>query len=430
MSRQRPELHFTVNAGWMNDPHGINFDGEKYHLYFQYVPGVTKWESKIQWGHAVSDDLVEWKEVAPALIPLDDEVGCWSGSVIADGDERVMFYTRPGAEDWGRGQVISARSDSQQESWVRTSHIPLVDGPHDSTHIDFRDPQVRRDGDVWKMTIGGGIRDVGGAAFQYSSSDLVTWNFDGVIAQGDKTSVSPIYTGTVWECPQLLHVDQHWVLLVSAMDNNGHAQELYAIGTYDGVQFAPQHWGFFGHTPTMYATTTFTDKDGRACAMSWLREANNETPTDSPYAGAQGVVVVMEVVENRLVLTPHPDLDNYLSDRIDVLSPLTVDNVAGAWRLAVDLVAESAFQMIVAGDVSWTMSIDRANDWLVVTSGEAVLLQMPLRAEPGVLDVIVDADLLEVFWSAGEGSAAVHVPASAEATVTVIGSDFAGRLAR
>ena len=58
----------------MNVPHGINFDGEKYHLYFQYVPGVTKWESKIQWRHAVSNDLVQWQDVAPALIPLDDDV--------------------------------------------------------------------------------------------------------------------------------------------------------------------------------------------------------------------------------------------------------------------------------------------------------------------------------------------------------------------
>ena len=430
MSRQRSELHFTVDSGWMNDPHGINFDGEKYHLYYQYVAGTTKWESHISWGHAISTDLITWKELSTAIDPTADEVGCWSGSVVTDGERRVMFYTRPLSTEWGHGQVISAIADAQQEVWSRTSDAPLIDGPADSTHFDFRDPQVRRDGDVWKMTIGGGIREVGGAAFQYSSQDLVQWNFDGVIAHGDKDSLSPLYTGTVWECPQLLQVDERWVLLISAMDNKGLAQELYAIGEYDGVNFTPQHWGFFGHTSTMYATTTFTDRDGRPCAMSWLRESNNETPEGSSYAGAQGIVAVMEVIDNRLVLTPHPNFDSYLDDRVDVSSPLTVDNVGPKWRIAIDLVAESAFQMIVAGETSWTLTIDRANDVLVVSAKDEVLLQMPFGAEPGVLDCIVDADLLEVFWSAGEGSAAVHVPASAEATVTAFGSDFAGRLAR
>ncbi|MEY4322902.1 MAG: hypothetical protein RL410_683, partial [Actinomycetota bacterium] len=314
--------------------------------------------------------------------------------------------------------------------WTRTSETPLVDGPAEPTYFDFRDPQVRRDGDVWKMTIGGGIREVGGAAFQYSSSDLNTWVFDGVIAHGDKNMTTPIFTGTVWECPQFFQVDGQWVLLISAMDGKGLQQELYALGDYDGLNFVPRTWGFFGHTTMMYATTTFTDNSGRTCAISWLRESDGKTPEDSLYAGAQGITSVIEIVDDRLVLTPHPDFDKYFEDRVDVTSPLTVDRVGSAWRIAVDLVAESKFSVIVAGENSWSLSIDRARDELIVTVEEKVLLEMPLGAEPGVLDFVVDADLLEVFWSAGEGSAAVHIPANEAATVTVMGADFVGRLAR
>ncbi len=415
----------------MNDPHGINFDGEKYHMFFQYVPNVTKWESALLWGHAVSEDLVNWQEVEPALHPLADEVGCWSGSVVINNDEvPVMFYTSPKNDEWGHGRVISATGSEDWNTWTRTSAQPLVDGPASSQYFDFRDPQVRRDGDTWKMTIGGGIREVGGAAFQYSSSDLSSWTFDGVIAQGDKNITTPIYTGTVWECPQFFEVDGNWVLLISAMDGNGLQQELYAVGDYDGVNFTARKWGFFGHTTMMYATTTFKDNAGRTCAISWLREDAGETPEGSPWAGAQGITSVIEIVDDRLVLTPHPDLDSYFQDRIDLVSPLTVDRVGSAWRLAVDLVAESAFSVIVAGDTSWSLAVDRVRNELVVTADEKVILEMPLGAEPGVLDLIVDADLLEVFWSAGEGSAATHIPANESATVTVLGTDFAGRLAR
>ncbi|MEY4348131.1 MAG: hypothetical protein RIS43_550, partial [Actinomycetota bacterium] len=245
-----------------------------------------------------------------------------------------------------------------------------------------------------------------------------------------KNNVSPLYTGTVWECPQFLQVDGQWVLLISAMDSDSLKQELYALGDYDGVNFVPRKWGFFGHTKMMYATTTFTDNSGRACAISWLREHQDKTPEGSPWASAQGITTVMEIVNDRLVLTPHPDFDQYLEDRVDVTAPLTVDRAGTTWRLAVDLVAESRFKVIVAGESSWSLEIDRARNELLVVADETILLEMPLGAEPGVLDVIVDADLLEVFWSAGEGSAAVHVPANESATVTVMGSDFGGRLAR
>jgi fructan beta-fructosidase len=36
--KYRPQIHFSPETGWMNDPNGmVDYDGE-YHLFFQFSP--------------------------------------------------------------------------------------------------------------------------------------------------------------------------------------------------------------------------------------------------------------------------------------------------------------------------------------------------------------------------------------------------------
>ena len=45
-SLRRPSIHFTAERGWMNDPNGLVYKDGSYHLYFQYNPCNTQWNSK------------------------------------------------------------------------------------------------------------------------------------------------------------------------------------------------------------------------------------------------------------------------------------------------------------------------------------------------------------------------------------------------
>src|ERR1700684_2232906 len=85
----RPQIHFSPKAHWMNDPNGMVYNEGVYHLFFQYYPGATVW-GPMHWGHAISTDLMHWKEQPIALYP--DSLGyIFSGSAVVDKNNTSGF---------------------------------------------------------------------------------------------------------------------------------------------------------------------------------------------------------------------------------------------------------------------------------------------------------------------------------------------------
>ena len=78
----RPQFHYTPPNNWMNDPNGLIFYNETYHLFFQYNPYENVW-GHMSWGHAISQDLLHWKTLDPALLE-EDGVMIFSGSASLD----------------------------------------------------------------------------------------------------------------------------------------------------------------------------------------------------------------------------------------------------------------------------------------------------------------------------------------------------------
>lgn len=83
----RPQYHFSPAKNWMNDPTGLLYHNDIYHLFFQYNPGGIEW-GNMSWGHATSKDLTHWEEQPIALLArgFPDNVTemFFTGSAVAD----------------------------------------------------------------------------------------------------------------------------------------------------------------------------------------------------------------------------------------------------------------------------------------------------------------------------------------------------------
>lgn len=274
----------------MNDPLALTFHDGRYHLFFQYVPGRTTWDVACRWGHATSRDLRTWQPEPVALEPDADEVGCWSGSLVMDGDEAVIFYTAVGAEDRELGWVRRAvADDASWRTWTKQEVVVRL--PEGEPATAFRDPYVFRHGDGWRMLMAGG--DAGTPVlWMFASTDLHAWEYAGRAATGEPGD-------GIWECPGLLEVDGRTVLILSLGDANAPLNVSWAFcdlspdGTRLDVgplrQLTPSNH---------YAGSVFVDADGRPGVITWVRDAAGDG-----WAGAH-CPMTLSVVDDVVVATP------------------------------------------------------------------------------------------------------------------------------
>ncbi len=429
--RRRPAVHFTASSGWMNDPHAIAHLGGRYHLFYQHNPDDVVWAAGVHWGHASSADLVTWHDHGDVLAPDGEDDGCWSGGIAVHGDTATILYTAVNHPDLDRGTVRLAHPTPDFAAWHKDPVGAVIDGPPPGLDSRaFRDPAPWRDGAAWKVVLGTGIRGVGGAVAQYSSTDLRHWVYDGLALSGTgaRRGSEALYTGAVWECPQLFPLDGSWVLLISVWDENSLLDVRYAVGSYNGLAFSPRAWGSFSHAPCAYATTSFTDAEGRRCVMSWLRERPDQEA--SGWAGALGLPLLLSLDGDRLTATMHPDLNAYRGPATPLgPEPARFDARDGALDLELDHPPATGPVVVRLTDVDGgaallevTLRVDGQDLLRITASGAGEALSLPLHSSGGRLRLVLDADIVEVTCSGTDGATALRLPAApAEIDVSVSG---------
>jgi beta-fructofuranosidase len=248
---------------------------------------------------------MHWEELPIALGPGDGDDGTWSGSIVVDDhDTPRLFYTAIQRHAPALGAVRTATpADRSWRTWDKGPVV--VDPARDYDLTACRDPFVFRDGHLWRMLIGVAFADGSAGSLTYSSPDLASWNAEGVTATRASCTKEPVWTGTLWECPQLLRYPSGDALIASVW----HADELhdvvYGLGAYAEGRFEPTDWKRLTVGKGLYAASTFRDREDNQCVVFWVRG----TGDGLSWAGAISTPYRIELGAGQLILTPHPAVE-------------------------------------------------------------------------------------------------------------------------
>ncbi|BDI31120.1 2,6-beta-D-fructofuranosidase [Capsulimonas corticalis] len=265
----RPQFHFTARRHWLNDPNGLVYFAGEYHLFFQHNPSGNNW-GNMTWGHAVSADLVSWRQLDDAIAP--DRLGTiYSGSAVVDYDNTsgfgdgseppiiAMYTAAGGSSPESEGQPFTqclAYSNDRGRTWIKYAQNPVL--PH--VVGENRDPKViwYAPGQFWVMAL---FLDVGNFAL-FTSPNLKRWTRIQTIGLPASSECPDFFPMTVEGSP----ADERWIIAAA----NGH----YLVGRFDGRELTdilgPYVMDFGAN---FYAAQTFSDippADGRRIQMAWM----------------------------------------------------------------------------------------------------------------------------------------------------------------
>jgi fructan beta-fructosidase len=288
----RPGFHFSPQNNWINDPAGLVFDGSEYHLFNQYNPTGDEW-GHMSWSHAVSKDLISWKEL-PLALKEENGMAIFTGSAVVDSENTsgfggngvvpmVAVYT---GNSTGLQTQNVAYSTDHGITWTKYSGNPVID-LHES---DFRDPMVfwHQPTKRWIMVVSLALKH---KVVIFSSPDLKNWTK--LSEFGPAGANAP----PNWECPNLFELPvanvpgaKKWVLFVGVGDNGpaGGSATQYFVGDFDGKTFVNDNpsnqtlWVDYGSD--FYAAQSWSNV--RRVAIAWMNNWSyaNKLPT-SPWRG-------------------------------------------------------------------------------------------------------------------------------------------------
>ncbi len=424
----RPQIHFTPEKNWMNDPNGLVFLDGEYHLFYQYNPYGSTW-GHMSWGHAVSTDLLHWQHLPIALREYQDRITndstmIFSGTAIVDKNNSAgfglnamiaIFTSNVHKDNQGLRQHQSlAYSNDKGRTWKYYDKNPILD----IQRKDFRDPKVfwYEPQQKWVMALV--IPDQYTVQF-YDSKNLLDWKLSGSFSDtGDTTRI--------WECPDLYELpvendnNTKWVLSLSG----GHPQGpkfvgmQYFVGEFDGATFKKDS---SHHTPAyvdygkdFYAGIVYNNLDHpqqKKVMIGWVNNwtYGNQIPT-APWRSALSLPRELSLTKTAagLILQQQPmGIEKLRHKKIE-----SIENeiIQGSFELTAELTEETALELtndvgdgLVFSYIEGDFAIDRIKTKTDFNQDFSSMESYSIPQYPPSIKIrlIIDQSIAEVFINDG-----------------------------
>ncbi len=431
----------------MNDPCGLVYAFGSYHLFFQHNPFANVW-GHMSWGHAVSPDLVHWKQL-PVAIPEDTKAAIFTGSSVIDSRNTsglctfsqsgciVSIYTgftaKTATTPERQTQNLAFSQDGR--TWTKYSGNPVLD----LGRSDSRDPKVfwYAPAKSWVMAM---VLANDKKVRLFGSPNLKNWHY--LSDFGPEGAADG-----VWECPDLYSLPvegkagaMRWILKVGL--NPGHISggsgEQYFVGEFDGIRFRNDnpaketHWLDYGRDS--YCALTFNNEPAAKAPrmIGWMNnwEYAAAVPT-APWRGAMTLPRALSLRESgsSMVLVQQP-IDSLRSLRQDAFeyegsSESDLNRKLAEWpyrsqtfemeatirpgaakQVIWKLLEDDDDQVVLSYDgVKGELFLDRskcANGHFSDRFSSKTVAPLKLGKEPLQLQVLVDRCSIEVFAQNGK----------------------------
>jgi len=257
----RPLYHFVSPGVAMNDPNGLCFWQGRWHLFYQANPAAAANPANwIQgyWGHAVSDDLVHWRDLPYTIRPGLEE-SCFSGSILIEEDRAIAAY-------YGlrTGTMVAIASDPLLLDWKKVGDKPVIPcsevwatnlgpehlpgwkgnpAPKDALNMIY-DPCIWKKGDSYYLLSGGALLHAPSGRrmrtpFLFRSRDLASWEYLHPFTEGDIFGLA----GDDSACPYFWPIGDRHILINTSHMSGAH----WLLGDYDTARdkFVPTQGGNF-----------------------------------------------------------------------------------------------------------------------------------------------------------------------------------------
>lgn len=399
-SQKLASYHFYAPKGWINDPNGVIFYKDNYHIFYQYNPYENHWNN-ISIGVATSKDLLKFDDFKVALAPTKEVDGIFSGSIIEKDDSLHLIYTKHIERNNFRKESISEAFSndgidfkSDFKDLVDEDTLPLFDSEN------FRDPFIYKEKDTYYLFIASRDKEENlGKVFVLRSKTLDNFKY--------YFEIGPLEVfGEMVECPAIGKIGDYHVLVYSKIKKDESGKDIHTTGyllldmDLENGYYAILKCGVMDASKDFYAPQLFKTKSGELALISWFDSWDYKPFEQEHNLESCGIFTyprILEIENGSIIQKPYKEIQKHVETQFKYLGGFIKTTSL------IKLVAFDEFKIDFINDKNEkVLELLYYKDRLHLRSGDLIDTSIFEYKDEVVLLVMLDNSSCEIFVNHGK----------------------------
>ena len=399
-SQKLASYHFYAPKGRINDPNGVIFYKDNYHIFYQYNPYENHWNN-ISIGVATSKDLLKFDDFKVALAPTKEVDGIFSGSIIEKDDNLHLIYTKHIERNNFRKESISEAFSndgigfkSDFKDLVDEDTLPLFDSEN------FRDPFIYKEKDTYYLFIASRDKEENlGKVFVLRSKTLDNFKY--------YFEIGPLEVfGEMVECPAIGKIGDYYVLVYSKIKKDESGKDIHTTGyllldmDLENGYYAILKCGVMDASKDFYAPQLFKTKSGELALISWFDSWDYKPFEQEHNLESCGIFTyprILEIENGAIIQKPYKEIQKHVETQFKYLGGFIKTTSL------IKLVAFDEFKIDFINDKNEkVLELLYYKDRLHLRSGDLIDTSIFEYKEEVVLLIMLDNSSCEIFVNHGK----------------------------